>query len=173
MQTAAMASPAVNVRHSPSRGMTTRTSTPWAKTNRTPTHANEMPTAAAPHSNRYAVNKTQFASSIRSANCARTNTVRSVATVGYRVTMRNAPTGLASLSLKGRRWRRSSDSGSRKYANAPAMKQTAAAAKKGTRAPYSPRMPPNSGPATKPTPNATPISPKLCARLSGGVISAM
>jgi hypothetical protein len=37
----------------------------------------------------------------------------------------------------------------------------------------SPSTPPSAGPITKPTPNAAPSMPKLFARSSGGVTSAM
>src|SRR3546814_6110695 len=48
-----------------------------------------------------------------------------------------------------------------------------AAATKGARGLISPRRPPIAGPATKPTPKAAPTKPKLRARSSGAVMSAI
>ena len=49
----------------------------------------------------------------------------------------------------------------------------AAATQNGSRGSTFPRTPPNAGPSTKPRPNAAPTIPKLAARRSAGVMSAM
>jgi hypothetical protein len=47
-----------------------------------------------------------------------------------------------------------------------------AAAKNGARGPSAPSNPPIAGPTMNPTPNIALTTPKLCARRSGGLMSA-
>ena len=73
---------------------------------------------------------------------------------------RAAPLGRQRLGQHERSRRRSS------------ARLSAAAAKNGARGPRPPSRPPSAGPRMNPTPNAALIMPKLCARFSGGLMSA-
>ncbi len=81
--------------------------------------------------------------------------------------------GLARFQSNLRRFSMDKDSGRIKYPYRKLMNVRAAAAIKGMREPYSPKIPPTTGPIINPNPNAAPTRPKFCARFSGVEISAM
>ena len=67
----------------------------------------------------------------------------------------------------------SSDSGTTIKPYAQFSNAKTAATKNGARGEIWPKRPPASGPKINPIPNDAPINPKLCARFSGAVTSAM
>src|SRR5487761_1983692 len=84
-----------------------------------------------------------------------------------------APIGFAFLHENATRLSTGSDSGSTNQPQRTLTKARTAEAQKGSRGETAPSTPPSAGPSTKPMPKAAPINPKLAARSSGGVTSAM
>src|SRR5262249_11374824 len=83
------------------------------------------------------------------------------------------PTGFARLQEKGDRRSLDNDSGKTNSPYIALVKERPAEIQKGSRGLICPRNPPIAGPSTQPTPQAAPNSPKLAARISGGVTAAM
>lgn len=93
--------------------------------------------------------------------------------IGLRDRLRSEPRGVIRDSSIGRRSSFASDSGSTTIPYSMLSRFSAAATTKGARTSRPPTRPPSAGPRMNPSPNAAPTRPKLCARFSGGVMSAM